>query len=250
MARSEVVTVTAQELETQTLAVYAVDMSANVYLPGSWGTLRYDGVDHVVSGGRALFLSQTVGSMHLLEFVSAPGYVFDHWVGLSGDSWVSPVISSPNSSSTNVTIVSGGPNGVVVYLKLAPKIATSISINVSPTSGNVPFDIGVTGKLIDSAGNPLVGKSIVLYMNGIYVDTRITTISPPGEYGFSVVISTPGTYQCQVEFAGDDTYEGCSVHNGTCGLEVGPPPPPISILLPVALGLIVSAALIWKGAKS
>jgi hypothetical protein len=101
-------------------------------------------------------------------------------------------------------------SAIVTINASSPKTATSISINVSPTSGYVPFDIAVTGKLIDSAGNPLIGKSVVLYMNGVYVDTRTTTVSPPGEYGFSVVISDAGTYQCQVVFGGDDVYAGCN----------------------------------------
>jgi hypothetical protein len=308
MVRSSPVTVTAQAQETQTLAVYAVDIKNNVYLGGSWGTLKYDGVEYVVSGGRALFLAQPVGSTHLLEFVSAPGYRFDHWVGFSGDSWVSPIISNPYSPSTNVTIQSGGPNGMAVYLwpvhvltvktdpaaispipftidgtgavtpytktldegtytiimpdtyllknvlwrfdhwedgSISPRrtinltadmtltayyvappvrIPTSISINVNPTSGVVPFTVTISGVLTDNVGNPLAGKTVNLYMDTTLVST--TTTGTDGAYSFNRTISEAGTYTFQTEFPGDETYEGCTIHNGTLASSVPAAVPP------------------------
>jgi len=227
MARSGVMTVTAEQ-ETQTLAVYAVDIPGNVYLPGAWGTLRYDGVECIVSGGRALFLGQVVGSVHLLEFVSAPGYAFSHWVGLSGDSWVSPIIDSPNSPSTNVTIRSGGPNGIVVYLKRT----TSISISVSPTSGNVPFSVSITGTLTDSKGVLLGGATVNLYRDGAFISS-VKTIG--GNYSFTDTITSVGAYQYQTVFPGTAEHEGCGVHDGTVGEEV-----PIPLW---KLGLVILAVI-------
>jgi hypothetical protein len=107
------------------------------------------------------------------------------------------------------------PFNVKFYLlPLAPKIATSISINVNPTSGVAPFQVIITGNLVDSAGNGLSDKSINLYVNGTLTGTQIT--GPEGDCVWYLDITTTGTYQCQTEFLGDATYEGCTVHDGTC----------------------------------
>jgi hypothetical protein len=105
-----------------------------------------------------------------------------------------------------------------VTLTAAPptKIATSISISVSPTSGRVPFDITVTGKLVDSAGTGLNNKTINLYSNVILVGTTTTILN--GSYAFNLNITAAGTYQFQTEFLGDATYEGCAANNGTIGV--------------------------------
>jgi len=114
-----------------------------------------------------------------------------------------------------------------------PKIPTSISLSVSPTSGYVPFNIVLTGRLIDSAGNGLSSKTIRIYINGEYYGGGFTAAS--GDYAITVVISVAGTYQIQTEFLGDETYEGCAVHNGTHGLEGAPPPDWGKLLLPLGL---------------
>jgi len=101
----------------------------------------------------------------------------------------------------------------VVTVTAYAKIATSISINVNPPSGIVPFQVAVTGNLVDNAGVGLQGKSINLYVNGTLTGTQIT--GSQGSYIFNVSITVAGTFQCQTEFLGDDTYEGCTVHDGT-----------------------------------
>lgn len=115
------------------------------------------------------------------------------------------------------------------------KIPTVISIEVNPTSGTVPFTVRVSGKLIDSAGVPIDGRFINLYSNGILVGT---TTSAAGYYAFSADITAAGTYQFQTEFPGDDTYEGCTVHNGARAMsEV--PQLPWGILGLLAVGVLV-----------
>jgi hypothetical protein len=103
-----------------------------------------------------------------------------------------------------------------------PKIPTSITIDVSPTSGRVPFTVTVSGNLSDNVGSPVVGRRIDLYVDGAYIKSEYTNTS--GNYVISTDITTAGTYQFQTEFPGDETYEGCAVHNGTHGLEGAPPP--------------------------
>jgi len=117
-----------------------------------------------------------------------------------------------------------GRSTIVTVNALEPptKIGTSLSINVSPTSGAVPLQVSVWGRLGDISGTPLNGKSIKLYSNGVLIGSTTTSAggagSPGGDYTFSVNIALAGQYQFQTEFPGDDVYEGCSVHNGTHAL--------------------------------
>jgi hypothetical protein len=195
-----------EEGVTEAIAVYAFDRSTNQYMSGVWGTASLDGVPKDAIGGRVLWPSVMVGA-HTLSLVAIPaGYSFAHWKAYPAENWKPPTIDNPYSTNINITTQSGGPNGLVVYLTLEPpKIATSISINVSPTSGIVPFVATVTGNLVDSSGFGLQGKSINLYVNATLVDTQIT--GSEGNYVFDVNITAAGTFQCQTEFAGDDTFE-------------------------------------------
>jgi len=130
---------------------------------------------------------------------------------------------------------------VTVTLTAAPptKIATSISINVSPASGTVPFTVSSNGRLIDVAGTPLNNKTINLYSNGIFVSS--TTTAGSGDYVFNLNITATGTYQFQTEFPGDATYEGCTVHNGTQGLLETKP----SLVVPLLVGGLLLVGAVW-----
>jgi len=125
----------------------------------------------------------------------------------------------------------------------AAKKGTLISINVSPASSTVPFTATVTGSLTDTTGWQLIGKSINLYINGTLTATGTTANG--GAYGFNVNITVAGTYQFQTEFPGDADYEGCSVHNGTAGLQETKQ----SLLVPLLAGgfLLVGVVYLLKG---
>lgn len=129
------------------------------------------------------------------------------------------------------------PSQATTGINVMALISTSLSIGASPDSGVVPLAVNVIGVLRDSAGTPLVGKSVVLYMNGAYVDTRIT-VSPSGQYGFSVVINAAGTYLLQTKFAGDVTYAGCSSNTVTVtATEVVVIPTSITITAPSSVSV-------------
>ena len=136
----------------------------------------------------------------------------------------------------------------IITVNAVAKISTSVLISVSPTSGIIPFTVSISGRLFDSAGIPLDGKTINLYSNAILVGTTTTAAGPAGipagSYAFNVNITAAGTYQFQTEFPGDAAYEGCTVHNGTHGLLETKP----SLVVPLLAGglLLVGAAWLLK----
>lgn len=105
------------------------------------------------------------------------------------------------------------------------KIATAISIIVSPTSGAPPLSVRITGLLTTAVGGPLGGKTVHLYRDGDEIDSMTTrTISPgQGAYDFTDVIEASADYY--VEFEGDDTYAGCEEEEGLPCTECGAPVP-------------------------
>jgi len=116
-----------------------------------------------------------------------------------------------------------GKSSTVSVEALAPKTGTRLTISAVPTSGYVPFDVVVSGILYDVFATPLIGKTVNLYISGTYYAARTT--GGDGKYSFTVTLSTAGTYLFYTEFPGDAVYEGCSIHDGTQGLEEGAPPP-------------------------
>jgi hypothetical protein len=134
----------------------------------------------------------------------------------------------------------------IIIVNALAKISTSVSINVSPTSGLIPFAVSISGRLIDSAGTPLNGKTINLYSNATLIGTTITAVmgpgSPGGDYAFSVNITVIGQYQFQTEFLGDADYEGCTIHNGTHGLLEEAKP---SLVVPLLAGGLLFAGAVW-----
>ena len=211
-------------VETQTLAVYAVDMDKNVYLSGAWGAVSLDGVQQDVSGGRALFLGLEVGSTHVLELVAISDVTltFDHWVTLSGDSWKPPVIDNPSSIRINVTIQSGGPNGLAAYLKRIV-VPTSITIN-APDRVATGAGFTTSGVLKRSDTNVgLGGQTVNVYYDGTLI-TSVTTGSD-GSYSASCTISTAGTYTLKAVFPGSSIYAASVGEKSITAGEVAPPIP-------------------------
>lgn len=170
-------------------------------------------------------------------------------LGVASIDWVIPAVrgDTPVSGQNvgfrafdNATMTSSN----LVRGYVAPgKSGTSVSINVSPTSGNVPLTVNISGKIIDSTGLPL-SKTINLYVNATLVDTFTTSIT--GNYVFSVNITAAGTYQFQIEFLGDAYYEGCTAHNGTHAVVSEVPQFPWWILGLIAGGFVL-AVVVSKG---
>lgn len=232
-------------LETQTLAVYAVDMNKNEYIGGAWGTLNFDGVQQVVSGGRALFLGLEVGSKHVLELLSGPsGYVFDHWEAKAGDSWVAPVISSSTSTKIDVIIQSGGPNLLIAYFKLAVT-PTSITMAAPDRVGaGAPFT--VSGVLRRSDTNEgLANQTINLYYDSTLI-TSVTTGSD-GSYSASCTIPTPGKYTLTAEFPGSGTQAAVSLSRRVTVVGIEKAYMSLMwVLAPLAVGATAILAARWK----
>jgi len=96
-----------------------------------------------------------------------------------------------------------------------PKKATRLSIDVDPTSAPVPAEFHISGNLTDvELGIGIDGKPIRIYENGVFIETvytRTPVVSPVplGYYEYTRRILTPGTYEFQAEFPGDEEYEGC-----------------------------------------
>lgn len=97
------------------------------------------------------------------------------------------------------------------------KIATAISIIVSPPSGAPPLSVRITGLLTTAVGGPLGGKTVHLYRDGVKIKSMATKMTSPGQgaYDFTDVLETPGNHTYYVEFEGDDTYEGCEEEPGS-----------------------------------
>lgn len=136
-------------------------------------------------------------------------------------------------------------NSVLVTVS---KILTTLSLYVSPTSGNAPLVVTVDGMLLDSGGAGIGGKTINIIMNGEVIGTDITTteVAPegPGYYKTYYEITAPGDYTFETEFLGDATYEGCveSNHVTVEGEIVEPPPIPLWKIGAVALAILGGGA--------
>ena len=91
------------------------------------------------------------------------------------------------------------------------KIATTLSIEVYPGSGP-PSAQSITGYL-KAAGTPIAGKTINLWVNGVY-KKAVTTLTD-GSYGFFGYVVAEGTYVFDTIFEGDATYSG-SAASKTC----------------------------------
>lgn len=103
----------------------------------------------------------------------------------------------------------------------AALINTTLGLELSPTSGTVPFTVQVGGYLLraDNAAG-VGGKTIYIYRRkqGTTTWTQIgtaTTLSAPsqvhdkGWYGYADYLDVAAVYEYQSEFKGDSTYAGC-----------------------------------------
>jgi len=101
---------------------------------------------------------------------------------------------------SNTLIVTGNPSPPPV------KTPTYITVEATPTSGVVPFDVLVTGSLASPTG-PLTAKTVNVYLNGAVVASPRTQVG--GVYTATVRIASVGSHSLYAEFPGDAQYEGC-----------------------------------------
>lgn len=120
----------------------------------------------------------------------------------------------------------------VVIVSAAAPIPTSLSINISPASGIVPFDIYISGVLTALGGVWLAGRSVQLYLGTQLFGGQDT--GGIGDYGFRVTISSVGTTYWHVQFAGDASYNpSTSATIAVTATGVPPPLTPTSVSIAV-----------------
>lgn len=102
------------------------------------------------------------------------------------------------------------------------KVQSSVSINVTPSSGDPPLTVTIKGKLTrDDTGAALGGRSpIKLYQDGEVIDSMSTSLDPAtlGQYEFTKTLER-GTFSFFVEFPGDDEFLGCIGKDGTASVD-------------------------------
>ena len=159
------------------------------------------------SGGLLFYVNVPGKTLH----VSYDGVVVGDVV--TGAAGYSLQMSIPKAGTYRVTVAFDGDAAYQSCSHITPAftvqapLATSLSISVSPSSGVVPFNVTVSGKLVDVNSVGVVGRTIILYVNGASVGS--TTTASDGSYSFTIPLTTPGTYVFQTEFLGDVYYLGC-----------------------------------------
>lgn len=143
------------------------------------------------------------------------------------------------------TIFDGDDEYAAAYSPLAigtySKVASSLTISVSPTSGAPPLDVSISGKLKrGDTGAGIGGRAVDLYRSGSLIDSTSTSIDPKtlGQYAFDDVLNNLGTYPYYVYFEGDDQFEGCEKHDGTVVTEEEPTPDGLGLLLLLGLWVV------------
>lgn len=122
-----------------------------------------------------------------------------------------------------------------LYVEPEPKKPTTLSIDVSPTSGAPPYTVTIIA-VLTSSGTRLQGKRIKLYKNGSYKTSKYTDYE--GRVQFTDTVTAESSYY--VSFAGDSVYEGCDAGDDT-GVTIG-----VGL---GGVGLLVLLYLILKGGK-
>jgi len=105
---------------------------------------------------------------------------------------------------------------VLVIAEVAPpRIPTELSIDISPTSGVIPFVVTISGRLIEAeTGVGVPYRPIFVYVK--FPGEILYEIAAAIETDFmgnwvipEYVIDREGTYSFYAEFEGDAEYEGC-----------------------------------------
>lgn len=196
------VTVTAGTLQPTAIVYFnAVKDASNRYRYYITGNLKIIGTQFGLNNEAVhLFVDDVEVNSELTHTGAGEGYFdFDYTFTTTGEHAVqvkyfgSVQFAASQSSRTLVSVV---------------KDATIITIVVNPTSGTIPLNVTVTGKLtavITGAG--LFNKQIDLLVNSVKVGQ--TTTDSNGDYSIAFTISEMGSYTVETEFLGDTDYLGC-----------------------------------------
>jgi hypothetical protein len=137
--------------------------------------------------------------------------------------WDNAYTLAPATKTQSITVV-------------APKVNTTLTIATDSSQYNVGQSFAVYGYLKDASGNPLVGKTISVSVDGTTVGSGST--SGAGYYQVIVGIPTAGTHTLAASFAGDSTYNPSSASK-TVSIVVPPsPPPPTPTPTPVTITVV------------
>ena len=124
---------------------------------------------------------------------------------------------------------------------LLADVATSLTIS-APSSAKKGASFPVSGILIrNDTGGPVPYASITLSYTGTNLGS--TTTGVDGDYLKTVSIGAEGTFALKANFAGGSGYAASEAQRG---ISVGMPTPItaiVSIVLPIAIGLIVANRL-------
>jgi len=236
MGRSRTVTVTVTE-------VVAKDTEVTL------GISRSSGVPGTILITGKLFIATTINVV--------PGKSID--ILVNGAKVISKITASTGIYSYNYTVGSGSytfqarfngdadynPDYSPVVTGTYAKIDTDVTMDVNPTYGEEPLKVTTSGRLFrpdTSVG--LGGKSVELWRNNVKVKTMTTKTTTPGlgAYTFTETLGK-GEHNYYVYFAGDGTYEGCEIHDGSMVVEGVPDDeePPVVGAGPILLILLFLA---------
>lgn len=84
---------------------------------------------------------------------------------------------------------------------------TSLTIDVSPTSGSPPFDVTISGKITRDDTGAGIQPPIKLFRNDAQIDSKFAGWD--GSYSFTDTITAMGTFRYYTEFEGNVKFQGC-----------------------------------------
>lgn len=88
-------------------------------------------------------------------------------------------------------------------------VPTAIELTATPTTGTIPFDVQLTGRLVRADTlQGLGGMDLDIYLDGNRVG-RTGTFSN-GVFNASVRVTLAGVHSIYVEFAGIGIFQGCA----------------------------------------
>lgn len=101
-----------------------------------------------------------------------------------------------NSKTKTLVLVGLLVAGILASAGFSLSLLPGFTINVTPTSGNAPLTVSITGSY------PTSGRSINLLINGVIVDS---TMSNSSRYTFNYCFASPGTFLVYaVHYANND----------------------------------------------
>jgi len=118
-------------------------------------------------------------------------------------------VSCPACGAEYDVLIHGVKSPTVQVVGLSPPITETMfaAFDVNPKSGRPPFIVTIEGSLTDVYGNPLAGKTINIYRNGVFLKSKSTGYAGyAGYFKTDDTVMYVGTYDYYAEFPGDDVY--------------------------------------------